>query len=233
MGTTVAAAFSTETDIQERHEYTRITLFNDDDKEEEDGTSTVFSSQQTMMRMSTSSSSSEHRAGRILYHSCQSCHVGHPIAPQFWRNQDCLLGQTAGTMYEGYRYSSALQNSRIVWEEDTLDAFLEDPQKFIPGNVMENPPMTDPIERKVIIEILKSYCIEEEADDKFSQENNTINGTEQSVPETEAPTFLPPVWDYASDSSGKDVSILPSLVPWMTTSVLLSMWFLFGPTGRR
>jgi cytochrome c len=68
------------------------------------------------------------------------------------------MGQTAGTMYADYPYSPALKTSGVVWDDETLDAFLEDPQSIIPGTVMANQPITDPIERKIIIDTLNSYC---------------------------------------------------------------------------
>ena len=36
----------------------------------------------------------------------------------------------------GFPYSDALQNTQIVWNAETLDRWLTDPEKFIPGNDM-------------------------------------------------------------------------------------------------
>ena len=35
-----------------------------------------------------------------------------------------------------YRYSMALKNAAIVWDEKTLDAWLANPRKLVPGNRM-------------------------------------------------------------------------------------------------
>ena len=36
----------------------------------------------------------------------------------------------------GYRYSMALKNAAVVWDEKTLDAWLANPRKLVPGNLM-------------------------------------------------------------------------------------------------
>ena len=36
----------------------------------------------------------------------------------------------------GYRYSMALKNAAVVWDEKTLDAWLANPRKLVPGNRM-------------------------------------------------------------------------------------------------
>jgi len=46
-----------------------------------------------------------------------------------------LSGRRAGTV-KGFNFSSALRESRIYWNEATLDSFLGKPQAFLPGNVM-------------------------------------------------------------------------------------------------
>jgi hypothetical protein len=41
----------------------------------------------------------------------------------------------AGT-FGGFRYSRAMKGTSLTWDDKTLDAFLADPQKVVPGNVM-------------------------------------------------------------------------------------------------
>jgi cytochrome c len=47
-----------------------------------------------------------------------------------------VYGRTAGTA-EGYAYSPALKKARIVWDEQSLEKWLTDPDAFIPGNNMD------------------------------------------------------------------------------------------------
>ena len=46
-----------------------------------------------------------------------------------------MFGRTAGTLPD-YRYSPALQKSGIVWNDETLDKWLADPQALVPGTKM-------------------------------------------------------------------------------------------------
>jgi cytochrome c len=46
-----------------------------------------------------------------------------------------VYGRTAGTV-EGFQYSSALKNSKLVWNNETLDKWLTDPDKLVPNNDM-------------------------------------------------------------------------------------------------
>jgi cytochrome c len=66
-----------------------------------------------------------------------------------------IVGRTAGSV-PSFRYSRAMRNSKIVWDERTLDAYLADPQKVIPGNAMPFAGMTDSRKRSEVIEFLKT-----------------------------------------------------------------------------
>ena len=48
-----------------------------------------------------------------------------------------VIGRKAGSLADFDRYSPALKNSSIVWDENTLDAWLANPQKMTPGNTMQ------------------------------------------------------------------------------------------------
>ncbi len=74
--------------------------------------------------------------GRILYKRCQACHTledggKHKVGPNLWN----VYGSKAGTK-EGYAYSKALLASEIVWDNSNMDAYMERPREFIPGNKM-------------------------------------------------------------------------------------------------
>jgi cytochrome c len=47
-----------------------------------------------------------------------------------------VLGRPAGVLASFQRYSPALKSAGIVWNDRTLDAWLADPQSFIPGTRM-------------------------------------------------------------------------------------------------
>jgi cytochrome c len=64
-----------------------------------------------------------------------------------------IFGKPAGSA-PSYPYSQAIRNSRVVWDDGTLDKWLTDTDEFIPDNDMAFR-VTKPEERTAIIEYLK------------------------------------------------------------------------------
>ena len=66
---------------------------------------------------------------------CRTCHTvqegDHRLGPSLHD----IIGREAGTQ-EGANYSSAMRSSTVVWDEQTLDRFLENPDAVVPGNNM-------------------------------------------------------------------------------------------------
>ena len=46
-----------------------------------------------------------------------------------------LFGRKSGTA-DGYQYSTAMQEKQVVWDEDQMFVYLENPKKFVPGTKM-------------------------------------------------------------------------------------------------
>lgn len=93
--------------------------------------------------------------GQLHYNNhCRTCHSlnegDHRLGPSLFE----MIGRKAGSL-DGYRYSSAFTNSDLIWDNDTMDAFLADPDLVIPGNNM-NPfqSIAEPEVRRAIIEWL-------------------------------------------------------------------------------
>ena len=53
-----------------------------------------------------------------------------------------------------FKYSPALSNSGVVWDEATLGAFLANPQKVVPGTMMAFGGIANEEQRKEIIDYL-------------------------------------------------------------------------------
>lgn len=68
--------------------------------------------------------------------NCRQCHVtdegDHRLGPSLHG----IVGREAGTS-SGARYSSAMRNSDVVWDEEALDRFIENPDAVVPGNNMK------------------------------------------------------------------------------------------------
>lgn len=71
--------------------------------------------------------------GEQLYQSCQDCHSldTNDVGPK----HRGVFGRKAGTVPD-YSYSAALKSSGITWNKGTLDKWLTDPQKLVPGSKM-------------------------------------------------------------------------------------------------
>ena len=55
----------------------------------------------------------------------------------------------------GFTYSDAVMNSGIVWTPETLDAWLKQPAKFLPGNMMVFVGVPKPQDRANLIAYLQ------------------------------------------------------------------------------
>jgi cytochrome c len=91
--------------------------------------------------------------GKAIYtQRCAACHsIEFNGAGPSHRG---LLGRKAGTV-ANYSYSAALKSSKVVWSSKTLDKWLANPQKFIPGQKM-GVAVSDAIERQDIIAYLQT-----------------------------------------------------------------------------
>lgn len=74
--------------------------------------------------------------GRILSLACQACHTfgaseDHNLGP----NLHGMFGRPAAQL-DGFAYSDALRASELVWTPQTLEAWLAEPNDFVPGNNM-------------------------------------------------------------------------------------------------
>ena len=76
------------------------------------------------------------RRGEEIFRKCVTCHTveaggRNRVGPRLAG----LFGRTAGSVGD-FRYTDALRQSGIVWNEATLDAYLRDSEAFVPGTKM-------------------------------------------------------------------------------------------------
>src|SRR5262245_17742770 len=92
-------------------------------------------------------------AGRLVYRKCQACHSMDAGKNLLGPSMAGIMGRKAGAE-AGYSYSPAMKQSGLVWDGKTLDAYLADPQKLIPGNKMPFPGLKTDHDRADVIAYL-------------------------------------------------------------------------------
>jgi cytochrome c len=98
--------------------------------------------------------STANAAPPAAFAACAACHTSdgtNGLGP----SMKGVYGRKAGTA-RGFTYSPAMKRAGVTWEDSTLDAFIADPQKSIPGNVMPFPGVADATQRAEIIAYLKT-----------------------------------------------------------------------------
>ena len=91
--------------------------------------------------------------GEEIYQRCVACHA---LASNRVGPRHCgLFGRKAGSE-KGYSYSTAMKKYGVVWNEQTLDRFIENPLKAVPGTKMGYAGIKDPQERADLIAYLKA-----------------------------------------------------------------------------
>ena len=90
--------------------------------------------------------------GEAVYQRCLACHAleHNRVGPRHCG----LFGRRAGSL-PGYAYSTAMKKYGVVWNEETLDRFVENPLVTVPGTRMGYAGVKDAGERADLIAYLK------------------------------------------------------------------------------
>jgi cytochrome c len=93
--------------------------------------------------------------GEKIFGQCKTCHVAEKginrVGPSLWG----VVGRPAGSI-ASYTYSAANKNSGLTWTDTQLFAYLEAPQKVVPGTKMAFAGLKKPQDRADVIAYLKT-----------------------------------------------------------------------------
>jgi nitrite reductase (NO-forming) len=92
-------------------------------------------------------------AGKLVFRKCQVCHSHDPGKDILGPSLAGVFGRKSGTE-PNYAYSPAMKDANLTWDANTLDAYLDDPQKTVPGNKMPFPGLKTPQDRSDVIAYL-------------------------------------------------------------------------------
>ncbi|MBX2855901.1 MAG: c-type cytochrome [Rhodobacteraceae bacterium] len=75
------------------------------------------------------------KAGKKVFRKCKACHKLEEGKNGAGPHLAGVIGRTAGAV-DGFKYSKAMSGSGIVWDTETLTAFLTKPKKYLKGTKM-------------------------------------------------------------------------------------------------
>lgn len=96
-------------------------------------------------------------AGEKVFKQCKACHVAHETKNKTGPHLLGILGRPAGSLESYTRYSEAMKNSGLIWDEETLDGYLENPRKYLKGTKMVYRGLKREEDRQNVIAYLKSF----------------------------------------------------------------------------
>lgn len=92
-------------------------------------------------------------AGRRAFGQCRSCHAVEAGVTRVGPSLFGVVGRPAGAV-SGYTYSKAMADSGLIWTPETLDAYLENPQKKVKGTKMSMAGIADAQRRADVVAYL-------------------------------------------------------------------------------
>ncbi len=94
-------------------------------------------------------------AGERVFMQCRTCHALEAGVNKVGPSLNGIIGRESGTI-PGFRYSPANRDSNIVWSEQVLFDYLENPREYMPGTYMSFVGLRQPQQRADVIAYIKS-----------------------------------------------------------------------------
>jgi cytochrome c len=88
-----------------------------------------------LLQAGTALAAGDPAKGMQIFKKCQVCHSIDAGVNKIGPSLHAVVGRKAGTL-PGYNYTDAMKNSGFTWDEATLDKYLINPRKVVPGTRM-------------------------------------------------------------------------------------------------
>jgi cytochrome c len=168
--------------------------------------------------------------GEAAFAQCKGCHqVGQGAKDRIGPNLNGIFGRRAGAI-EGFSYSKSMARAgadTLIWTQDTLDAFVENPKALVSRTRMSFRGIKDPVERLDLLAYLRRF-----SDDpsNIPEAEPTASGTDHNVdPAILAIQGDPEYGEYLSNEcttchqvDGGDDGI-PSITRWPEEDFVVAM----------
>ncbi|MFE0759357.1 c-type cytochrome [Inquilinus sp. NPDC058860] len=92
--------------------------------------------------------------GKQVFAKCQACHSLDAGTNKLGPSLHGVIGRTSGSI-DGFKYSDAMKNAHLTWDEATLDKYLSNPKTLVPGTKMVFPGLPKEEDRLAVIAYLK------------------------------------------------------------------------------
>ncbi len=99
--------------------------------------------------------------GQEVYRACTACHSLAPGRHMTGPSLAAIWGRKAGTVEGFTRYSKAIKQADIIWDDHSLDSWLANPRGYLPGNRMTFRGLPDETRRRDLIAFLGSVSEKE------------------------------------------------------------------------
>ena len=93
--------------------------------------------------------------GEKVFKRCKACHYADKEKNKTGPYLVDVIGRKAGSI-DGYKYSKAMRESQLVWDDATLTAYLKAPKKFLKGTKMAFACLKKEADIKNVIAYLKT-----------------------------------------------------------------------------
>ena len=85
--------------------------------------------------LSSNFSLADSGAGKNVFNKCKACHFVDKEKNKVGPHLVGIFGRKAAVI-ESFKYSDALKNSNIIWNEESLKGYIANPKKYVPGTRM-------------------------------------------------------------------------------------------------
>lgn len=170
--------------------------------------------------------------GAQVFAQCSGCHeVGQGASHRIGPHLNGLFGRRAAA-FDDYRYSNSLEragNDGLIWDLDTLDAYLENPRILVSGTRMSFRGLRDQQDRDDVLAYLRQFSASPQNIPEAVPTARPRDPDMELPPEILAIRGDPAYGEYLSSecktchqASGADQGI-PSITNWPAEDFVLAM----------
>ncbi|HBV55214.1 MAG TPA: cytochrome C [Rhodobacteraceae bacterium] len=169
--------------------------------------------------------------GEIIFRQCSGCHeVGRGAQNRIGPELNRIFGRRAAAEKDGFYYSKGLQRmgaDGLVWEFETLDAYLENPKALVTGTRMNFRGMKKPQDRADVLAYLRQFS---DMPQNIPESSPTARAPEVELsPEVFALVGDPEYGEYLGSECqtchqvNGDNAGIPSIVGWPEEDFVIAM----------